>query len=650
MSTSLLLLLDLALGALAAAAWTGAVLVATKTPSRRSGLLGTAAVAAAILAVLGQAATALALTERAWGFGVEKTLFAVPVQLVFGVLAAVLVLPALLRAARGVPWRMSRWAPAALVAAAASSVVGLVARGVLGYAISPLSAAVLVGLVLLAGWLAHALLVNRVRRQVVGASALAALLLVTSVGYSWVSDVAVAVALSDHAGPFGHGGPHGRNANEAPTAPADPAQSVSVADLRTASNAPGTLRHFELTAGHQTVTATSGKKVEAWSFGSLPGPELRVDQGDLVEVVLRNRDIDEGVTLHWHGYDVPNGEDGVAGATQDAVLPGETFTYRFTADEPGTYWYHTHQASAEGIRHGLYGTLVVLPTGGVPEQVDATIALHSFGSAVWLGDSDLPRTEPAAEGTTVRARLINTDQVPRRFRVSGADYRVVAVDGRDLSGPTDVSAESLRLPAGGRMDVVFTVTADGVRIGTDASARVAVGFGPDGSDPLKLASDASAPDLDLLSYGSRGALDAPAPTRDASLVLDRLPRFLRGVPSNAYTVNGAVFPHIQNIEVTEGDVLRLTVVNRGWDTHPMHLHGHHALVISRNGVQATGAPLWVDTFDVQPGEVWQVLVEADNPGIWMDHCHNLEHAEQGMMMALTYRGVTTPFDHEHISG
>jgi FtsP/CotA-like multicopper oxidase with cupredoxin domain len=647
-STNLLLFLDLALGGLTAAGWAGACVVGERSPSRRSSLLGSALILGALLGVVGQAATAFALTARADGLAQEKLLFAVPVQLVFGVLAAVVVLPALLRRARVSPQPRPRWAAAALVAAAASSVVGLVARGVVGYPVTLPAAAVLLTLVLLAGWLGHALLTSRVRRQMVGAATLIGLLVVASVGFSWVSDVAVAVALADHAGPFGHRGPpRGPDAHRAaPT----PASGVSVADLRTPADAPGTLRHFDLTAGHQTVTAASGKKVEAESFGSLPGPELRVQVGDLVEVVLNNRDIEEGVTLHWHGYDVPNGEDGVAGATQDAVLPGETFTYRFRAEEPGTYWYHTHQASADGIRHGLYGTLVVLPPGGIAEDTDVAIALHTFGSAVWLGESDEARTETVPEGAQVRARLINTDQVPRHFRVTGAPYRVVAVDGRDLTGPTEVTDRGLRVPAGGRLDVVFTVPAGGVRVGSDASSRVAVGFGPKGSDPLALDVDVSAPELDLLSYGTPGTADVPSPTREASLVLDRLPRFLRGLPSNAYTVNGAVFPHIENIEVQEGDVLRLTVVNRGWDTHPMHLHGHHALVLSRNGVAATGAQLWVDTFDVQPGEVWQVLVEADNPGIWMDHCHNLDHAEQGMMMALTYRGVITPFDHQHISG
>ena len=102
-------------------------------------------------------------------------------------------------------------------------------------------------------------------------------------------------------------------------------------------------------------------------------------KGEIVEVALENRDIDDGVTLHWHGYDVPNGEDGVAGVTQDSVMPGDRFTSRFTADQPGTYWYHTHQAASEGVRRGLYGMLVVEPASGVAESLDLALAVHRTG-------------------------------------------------------------------------------------------------------------------------------------------------------------------------------------------------------------------------------------------------------------------------------
>ena len=91
----------------------------------------------------------------------------------------------------------------------------------------------------------------------------------------------------------------------------------------------------------------------------------------------------------------------------------------------------------------------------------------------------------------------------------------------------------------------------------------------------------------------------------------------------------------------------MRIVNNSTDVHPMHLHGHHVLVLSRNGVPATGSPWWTDTLGVEPGDDYVIAFRADNPGIWMDHCHNLTHAAAGMMMHLTYRGVTTPFHMDH---
>ena len=139
--------------------------------------------------------------------------------------------------------------------------------------------------------------------------------------------------------------------------------AVSVADLRTPTDLTAPVRSVRLVARQESVILPSGRTVEAWTFGSLPGPEIRVQQGDLVEVTLENRDIADGVTLHWHGYPVPNGEDGVAGVTQDAVAPGQSFTYRILAKDVGTYWYHAHQVSSEAVSRGLFGAFVVEPAG-----------------------------------------------------------------------------------------------------------------------------------------------------------------------------------------------------------------------------------------------------------------------------------------------
>ncbi len=75
----------------------------------------------------------------------------------------------------------------------------------------------------------------------------------------------------------------------------------------------------------------------------------------------------------------------------------------------------------------------------------------------------------------------------------------------------------------------------------------------------------------------------------------------------------------------------------------MHLHGHRGVVLARNGVAATGSPWWFDTLNVADRETYDIAFVADNPGIWMDHCHNLEHAEDGMVAHLMYSGVDTPY-------
>ena len=95
--------------------------------------------------------------------------------------------------------------------------------------------------------------------------------------------------------------------------------------------------------------------------------------------------------------------------------------------------------------------------------------------------------------------------------------------------------------------------------------------------------------------------------------------------------------------VRKGDVVHVTISNHSGQVHPMHLHGHHAVVLSRDGKKATGSPWWFDSLDVQNGQSFEVAFLADNPGIWMDHCHNLKHAKQGLVTHLVYEGVTTPY-------
>jgi FtsP/CotA-like multicopper oxidase with cupredoxin domain len=390
---------------------------------------------------------------------------------------------------------------------------------------------------------------------------------------------------------------------------------------------------FTLTAGTTTVRA-GGHDVRAWAFnGQVPGPQLTATVGDVLEVTLRNRDIGRGVTLHWHGYDVPNSQDGVPGVTQAAVLPGQEFVYRFTADQPGTYWYHTHEASDIGVRMGLYGVLVVRParvTG-----VDVTVPVHT------LAGHPLPEavTAPVRAGTPVRLRLINTDSTTHRYALAGAPFEVAAIDGRDLRGPTPLEATAVLIPAGGRYDLTFTAPAAPVALFVDGRAVYSTGpnsTGPNSTGPVTAATGGW-PALDPLTYGApAAAAPLPPPDRRFTLVLDRGLDLHGLLPRYAHTVNGAAYPGIPDEVVHLGETVEFTIVNRSLAVHPWHLHGHHVLIVSRDGTPSTGSPLWQDSFDVRPGEIWKVVFRADNPGRWANHCHNLPHADAGMMLHLRY--------------
>ena len=127
------------------------------------------------------------------------------------------------------------------------------------------------------------------------------------------------------------------------------------------------------------------------------------------------------------------------------------------------------------------------------------------------------------------------------------------------------------------------------------------------------------------------------------MTITRKPGFFDGLPGLQWAINGGIYPDVPVFVVEEGDLVEVTITNDPNGIHPMHLHGHHVLVLSRDGQPSTGSPWWSDTLNVQPGESYVVAFRADNPGIWMDHCHNLTHAAQGLTMHVAYAGVSTPF-------
>ena len=444
------------------------------------------------------------------------------------------------------------------------------------------------------------------------------------------------------------GGPRGRTMS--PAVGHEPghgmhgtSRTVSVADL-TANPAQEPDVTVNLVARQQTFRLASGQQVDGYTInGQSPGPLIKVTQGQLLEVHLRNASVPDGITLHWHGVDVPNAEDGVAGVTQNAVPQGQTFTYRFVVPDAGTYWYHSHQVSHDQVIGGLLGPLVVLPRHPDPSVVDVPAVSHTYDGTQTLNGYAGAVPVVARPGQAVRVRVIDTDNGPLSIW-SDAPYQLVAIDGTDLRGPTPVSDKSVVIGAGGRADVEVTAPRDGSAVRVQVGASTAFVIGPNGATRPRPVPEPRR-QLDLLHYGTPAPLgfDPTKPDRRFDYSVGRRPGFFNGKPGLWWSINGHMFPNIPMSVVREGDVVRVHIDNHSGDVHPLHLHGHHAVVLDRNGEKSTGSPWWFDTLNAENGDSYDIAFVADNPGIWMDHCHNLKHAAQGLISHLMYEGVTEPY-------
>ncbi len=434
-------------------------------------------------------------------------------------------------------------------------------------------------------------------------------------------------------GPGGahHGGGHGGGS-----------EAVSVADLDTGTDRKADVV-VDLVARQGKVRLASGSTIDGYTLnGTSPGPLIEARVGELVEVRVRNESVTEGIALHWHGVDVPNAQDGVAGVTQDAVMKGEEHTYRWIAPDAGTYWYHSHQMSHEQVAGGLLGAILIHPKQAEKGVRDVVAISHLYESKQTIDGRTGEVAVPARPGERVRVRLVNSDNGPQ-LAWTQVPYRLRAVDGFEVNEPAEVREKSVSIPAGGRADLELRVPTDGTAARVQLLGGVALVVGPRGSTAEEPAKPGQK--LDLLGYGEPTSVgfDTGKADRSFDYSIGRRPGFLDGRPGMWWSVNGKLYDDMPMMVVAQGDVVRVRISNHSGDVHPMHLHGHHAVVLSRDGDKATGSPWWFDSLDVEDGESFDVVFLADNPGIWMDHCHNLVHATEGLVTHLMYAGVTTPY-------
>ncbi|RSM50774.1 copper oxidase [Amycolatopsis balhimycina DSM 5908] len=216
------------------------------------------------------------------------------------------------------------------------------------------------------------------------------------------------------------------------------------------------VKEFHLTAAPLTWETEPGRTKQALAFnGHVPGPVIRVNQGDKVRIVVKN-DMAKPTAVHWHGMELPNDQDGVPMLTQPDIEPGQSFTYEWTAVSTGTHWYHSHEDGDQEGR-GLYGALEVVPTlGDIPAERDVRIMTGDGPLGFVFNGKSYPATTSIAAkvGERVHIRLIGTGpEMFHAIHIHGGYFTVVAQDGRPLAVPQEM--DTVTLGIGQTFDLIW---------------------------------------------------------------------------------------------------------------------------------------------------------------------------------------------------
>lgn len=225
----------------------------------------------------------------------------------------------------------------------------------------------------------------------------------------------------------------------------------------------GGVKEFHLTAAPLAwQTKPGGSTLTGLAInGQIPAPTVRVNEGDRVRFVVKN-EMPEDTSIHWHGMDLPNDQDGVPHLTQDPIAPDDTFTYEWTVISTGTHWYHSHMHGDQEGR-GLYGSLEVVPKAGdIPSDRDYRIITGDGALGFVFNGKSFPGTRAlrAKVGERVRIRLIGAGpDLIHSIHLHSGFFELVAQDGHPLPMPQKM--DTINLGVGQTYDLIWTPTRPG---------------------------------------------------------------------------------------------------------------------------------------------------------------------------------------------
>ena len=393
-----------------------------------------------------------------------------------------------------------------------------------------------------------------------------------------------------------------------------------------------------------------GYKTNTYGYnGSLLGPMIRMKKGETIKIKTVN-ELDEDTTFHWHGLELSGGADG---GPHQVLAPGEEKIIEFeVAQEASTLWFHPHPngKTSEQVYNGLAGLIYIDDENStnldLPKDYGVNDIPLIFQDRIFNEDKQLNYQADKNEDGTIGDTLLVNGTLNPRLTVNKEKVRLRLLNGANAREYT------LKLNTG---DSFVQIATDGGFLNESVTMKE-ITLAP--SERAEIIIDFSKMDNtdDLALINEQGSILLPFEISEQAVDIGEVPEHLndflvtdeeKSLPvskdielfgmGEMVTINGKKFDmdridFTQEVGVTEVWEIYNKPDMMGGMNHPFHIHGTQFKIISVDGKEPSENERgWKDSISVKPDERIKIAVKFDHKGVYMFHCHILEHEDNGMM-------------------
>ena len=432
---------------------------------------------------------------------------------------------------------------------------------------------------------------------------------------------------------------------------------------------PNTVSGNAVLTAQATTANINGSNISVLGYqaNGILGPTIRANSGINTNINFQNN-LSEKSNIHWHGLKIPANMDGHPEAL---VNPGSNFNYQFAINQrAGLCWYHPHPdgATARQAFQGLAGLFIInnaeeavlnLPSGSyeIPLVIQDKRLTSSgitynpsmgevmsgyMGETIIVNGEASPYTELATRFYRLRILNGSNARIYNLALSNNADMIIIGNDGGLLKNPATV--KSILLSPGERLDILVNFT--GLTIGTEVFLESRMfdnggsAQGKQGYKIMKFKVTQTVSDSFILpaSLSAVNTIPASSSSKTRNFVINAMQMSSGMNMTGIHRINDKVYDKNRIDENVSANATEIWVFDnsQGDEPHPMHLHGVDFQVLERSGgrAQLTASESgWKDTVLVMPREIVKIIIPFSTlTGVFVFHCHNLEHEDDGMML------------------